>query len=198
MYFGPNDRYPYSGGPRLLSRPVELHFAGWTSDTYRLQQAGWSIAVNEEPMYGFMSLALKHPQLNLFGSSDKFNLDYYKHASYPMDPIGPINVRLASNFVMQSYSYKNDKDWSKYQAIDAAPQWIDSPIQSLNDMKIFAPNLVRTKEIIIPEYDVDDLLNMIIEKQQPAREQRIIQAVREDEMNRPKQTFHAQIISLAA
>lgn len=185
---------------RILSRPMKLHFAGWETDTYRLQQAGWQLSAEQDIMRNAFSIALQNQQYNIRGMSARVDLDYMAASrSYNSFDFGvpEVPVMLASSFQSQLMGY----DFNKYEPIDAVPQFMNQRIQRMEDMKIFAPNLVRTKEIIVPEYDVDQLLSMILEKQQPAREdyfKREIQGMHYEDIMRPQQKFHAQIISLAA
>jgi predicted nucleic acid-binding protein len=71
----------------------------------------------------------------------------------------------------------------------------------MSENMVFAPNLARTQEIIVPEQSVDDLLNMMLEKQASNRAQLIRKRVREQgemiDFN-PRTHVHAQIVSIAA
>jgi hypothetical protein len=184
---------------RPFSIPARVHFAGWESDTYRLQQAGWQLSAQEDIAYGSFQIAMKHEQFGIRGLSQRVPYEYMNQRHSPGYDFGlpDIPVALASSF----HSQVIGTDFSKFSPIDAVPQFEERKIQSMDDLRIFAPNLVRTQEIIVPDYDVDQLLNMILEKQQPAREahfKREIQGMRYDEIMKPRQKFHAQIISLVA
>jgi hypothetical protein len=183
---------------RLLSRPVKLHWAGWTADTYSLQQAGWQLSAHQDIAMQSMQLALRHER---YGSGVSNHLawhymeDIYNHAyvlpELAMHVFGrPVNIA----------DYRTD--WSAFQPIDAKPQMMTHRTGSLEDLVHFAPSLARTREIIVPEQNVDKLLERILELQAPAREARI----RKEIMRRPEgyqlegipqQKFHAQILSLA-
>lgn len=187
---------------RPLSMPMRVHFAGWESDTYRLQQNGWQLSAHEDFMYDGFQLAMRHEQYGIHGLSARVPYEYRSMMNSPLTrdfghAMPDVPVALASRFVSQIFG----TDFTKFSPIDAQPQFDTRQIQYIEDFKLFAPNLVRTQEIIVPEYDVDQLLTMILEKQQPAREEYFKRQIEGQELTslmKPRQKFHAQIISLAA
>ena len=188
--------YAYYGRPpELLSRPVKLYFAGWETDTLRLQQNGWQLNAHEDYAYRGMQIAMQHPEYNIRGISSK--IDYreriYNNNDYPIEA----SAQLSSDFNTHTYSIA---PFTEFKPIDAEPQWSDSREQMSRQM-YFAPNLARTQELIVPEHDVDELMAMILKKQAINREELLRRRIREhglrdDFSNRS--TIHAQIISVAA
>ena len=76
-------------------------------------------------------------------------------------------------------------------------------VRSLDDLAHFAVPLTRTNEIILPEENVDELLQRILALQQPGRTEHFRQQLRENREGMrldavPRQKFHAQILSIAA
>jgi hypothetical protein len=63
-------------------------------------------------------------------------------------------------------------DWS-FNAIDATPSFTERRISRVEDLAHFAAPLVKTREIIIPQDSVPELLERILKLQQPARTDRI-------------------------
>lgn len=135
---------------------------------------------------------MKHPDYG-YGMSASVRWDYYSLSdrfaelpTLPMQIMGR-DVQIHMHGAI---------DFSSFETIDAMPQLRE--VRSLNDLVHFAPSLVRTKEIIVPEESVNDLMGRIIEMQQPARIERIQRDIRDDVIGKPRQKFHAQILSLAA
>lgn len=92
-------------------------------------------------------------------------------------------------------------DWTSFKPIDAHPQFVERTVASLEDLVHFAPALVRTQEIIVPEETVPDLMERILKMQDPARQARLKAELREarygqDIRYAPQQKFHAQILSI--
>lgn len=189
---------------RLLSAPVRIHWAGWETDTYLLQQAGWSINAHQDVVRDQMRIAIEHRGVQMRGLSAGINWEYQEALRNPRfvrngTPLIPMNVMGRDVRVHE----RGNIDWSNFQPIDAQPQLIESRINSLSDLVHFAPSLARTQQIILPEDDVPAMLERILEMQNPARIERLKQqldADREGMMidHHPRQKFHAQILSIAA
>ena len=185
----------------LASQPMKLHFAGWETDTYRLQQHGWQLSAVQDPFYPAMQVAFQHPEYRIRGISGK--IDHYEARSF-MGPGGPREgfryleapAQLATDFVTHTTSVA---PFSKFQPIDAEPQIMDMREMMSRNM-VFAPNLARTQEIIVPEHSVDDLLNMMLDKQAANRAELIRKRVRQQgelvDFNQ-RTHVHAQIVSIA-
>lgn len=188
----------------ILSRPIKLHWAGWETDTFRLQQCGWQLSADQDLAYNKMRIALRHADLGMRAISQSINFNYHEALLDPryigqavigIQAMAP-DIHIHRRPIMREYG-----DVSNFRAIDAAPQFNERlDIQSLDDFAHFAAPLVRTQEIIVPEESVDDLLARILDKQQSAK-----RAYFEDKVRRmrsdgdvPQQAkFHAQIISLS-
>lgn len=181
---------------RLMSRPLRLHWAGWTADTYSLQRAGWSISAEQHIQSMTMQLALRHPDKGGYGVSSRVPFDYmYERDSFaPMDLGADIRFGRSIDFHVT--------DLPSFRAVDALPQMMERRRVSLEDFAHFHTPLVRTNEIVVPEESVEELMERILKMQQPDRTARIRESLRNPEGYRmdalPKQKFHAQILSFAA
>ena len=178
----------------LASAPVRVSFAGWESDTYRLQNAGWQISADQRPYDYTWQLAFYHPLYKMRGISNLvrdsgprgFDLGYRYAETVP--PI--IQVALSSDFISHITAI-----FDRFEPIDAEPQWIEP--KRMSQCVPFAPNLARTQEIIVPEKSVDEILNLLLEKQSDSRSRMIREQVSSDQF-KPQQRVHAQIISMVA
>lgn len=176
-----------------------MHWAGWETTTYNLQQAGWQISAEQNVFSNSIRLAMKHDGANMRAISDTVDFPYYEAVErfYEVLPRILIHMRLMGRDV---WVHEHGRvDWS-FQPIDATPTMTENRISRIEDLAHFAAPLVRTKEIIIPNESVPELLDRILKLQQPARTERIKEEMRSPEglVVAPKQNFHAQIISLAA
>lgn len=192
------------GGPhhRVLSSPVELEWAGWRSDTHRLQQAGWEISVDQDIRMRGVQIAIRHKDFQIYGISSMLDLDYFRIAGdmqgFPRGLVLPIHY-MASRITMQVPFGIGDG----MMPIDATPQFITQEYRDLEDYRIFATPLARTDEIIVDPNDVSKLLDMIREVQLPEQEEiRARNKLRESREGQyidaiPRQQFHAQILSIA-
>lgn len=182
----------------LLSRPLRLHWAGWTADTYSLQRAGWSISAEQNIQCMTMQLALRHPHEASYGISSRVPWEYMNDRRDSFAPLDlGADIRFGREVVFHQMGGLPD-----FRAVDALPQMVEHKRTRLEDFAHFHSPLVRTQEIVVPEESVEDLMARILKMQQPDRTARIRESLRNPEGYRmetlPKQKFHAQILSFAA
>jgi hypothetical protein len=186
-----------SGDARLLSRPLRVEWAGWETNTYRLQQAGWKLSAEQDVYQNRMRLAMNHERMNLYAMSRMTEFDY-EYAARDRGFELPMIVMQAMG--REVFIQEHGRiDWG-FNAIDAKPCFTENKITRIEDLAHFAAPLVRCNEVIIPEESVPRLMERILELQQPARTDRIKEQMRSPEGydRQPQQKFQAQIISLAA
>lgn len=184
----------------MLSRPLRVEWAGWVTDTLRLQQAGWKLSAEQDVYYNRIRIAMAHEGLRMEAMSDRMDFEYERFARMPQDlrDLPPIIVRRAMGSEVRIHE-AGRIDWN-FQAIDAKPCMTENRISRMEDLCHFATPLVRCNEVIIPNESVPELMERILKLQQPARTDRIREDMRNPEglIQAPQQKFHAQIISLAA
>jgi len=187
---------------RILSRPLRLHWAGWETNTYALQQAGWQLSVEQDFWQNRMRIAMKHQGMNLMAMTPSFDFEYESAALDQQRYIESFPIQVAAAMGRDVVIHEAGRiDWM-FKEIDATPTFTTNRISKLEDLAHFAVPLVRTNEIIIPDESVPELLERILKLQDPAKTDRIREEMRHPEGLLidavPKQKFHAQIISLAA
>lgn len=96
---------------------------------------------------------------------------------------------------------QSDVNVNGFSPIDATPQTIDMTRRDISEYDIFAKNLVRTKEIYVEPASVQECLELIKRIQAPSlqkiREVNRVRAFAEEQEVRPRQLFHAQLVSVA-
>lgn len=174
-------------------------WAGFESDTYRLQQQGWSISAEQDIRQCTMRLAFRHTGAAMFGVSDEIGWQYERHLMQYGGDFPLVRVHMMGREIR--YHIQGSVDWN-FQPIDAMPQFVKTEIKSLEDMVHFAPALARTKQIILPEESVPELMERILKLQQPEREAEFLRQAKDASEGLrtapPQQKFHAQILSFAA
>lgn len=183
--------------PRILSQPCDVYWAGFKSNTFALQQAGWGIAVEQDFVDGRIRLLINNADWNLyafsnFDSCDYFGIGYEVRREHPVFHIRHCSPRIQVTNVMD--------DFSNFRQVDAMPQYTSAEIKNIEDFGIFAVPMTRTEEIIVEPADVYTLLEQIKKMQSPEQAE-----IRERNRRRDRegastvsqrQNFHAQIISL--
>ena len=187
---------------RILSRPAEVWWAGFRSNTYELQRSGWEIAAEEDPRECRVSLILRHKQMALYAITDRPEYDYHRsmHHEGPL-PLFRV-VQCAPNIQFRHMATMvSQYQFDNYRQIDAMPQYTAEAVKSIEDLKIFSTPLVRTEELIVEPQTVAAMLDQIRQMQIPEQERiRARERARERRESydvAPQQTFHAQIISLS-
>ena len=192
----------------MLSRPLQVEWAGWRTDTYKLQGAGWSLSAHQDYAENRMRLAMEHKALQMRAISHHIDFRFmdafhegYRHEEYLRSIVIPMHVVGREITIHESGSI----DWNAFQPIDATPQFVQHRINRIQDVVHFAPAQVRTKELIVPQENVEELMTRILDLQNPARLDRIREEVKSQgttiggvEQALGKQKFEAQIISIAA
>ena len=197
----------YSGSTtdhRFLSTPMEVYWAGWQTDTLRLQQAGWELSAEQDIYRAAMRLGIRHQSAQMYGISSPVNLDYQRH--YYEGSRAP-NIPIQMAYLATKVTVNVMDDLSNFQPIDATPQFVNGPaaqIKNIEDFGIWALPMARSEEIIVDPHDVDQLLKMIrdvqLPEQEAIRERNRLRESREGLSvdHQPRQQFHAQILSIAS
>lgn len=147
---------------RINSPIVKVHWAGWESDTLRLQQAGWQLSMEEDVCRRVARLALKHPHFKMYGLSEMVDIN----RSNPMNPYHQ-EMRLVMRQMASELVVRLMDNFSKFQAIDAEPLFIQEEIRSIEDCRIFRPIRQAEQQIIVPKHSVPELLDQILKLQDP-------------------------------
>jgi hypothetical protein len=198
------DLKSYEGpSARLLSRPVPIIWAGFESDTYRLQQAGWSFSAEQDIRHQTMRLAMHHSKMRLTGITEVTNWEYINAPDHwhlqtrklTMIAVGNVHVVDGKLYetLAQSVRFpvmKQFEPW-KFHPIDCTPTYTTEEAKSLEDLVYFAP--LDRKRIILPDEAVPELMARILELQEPVREEHFRQQARA-----ASPVLRAQILSIAS
>ena len=170
---------------RILSRPVPVHWAGWETDTLRLQRAGWQLAVEFEPTRDMYSLMLKHPEMNMMALTSAIRLDHglsmldnYRSRGYS-DPATGVNATVPFNVVKVAPQFENVRiqstgTWKNFQLIDAEPQMVDTIIERPEDLNIFALAMTQAEQVAIDQADMSVVEHLEAIKDLQSDEQKML------------------------
>lgn len=188
--------------PRRL--PVKLHWAGWETDTLRLQAAGWQLSAEQDCQRDAMRIGLQHTRHDCQGITRPCRFDYssaIRHRDY-VRGMAPLEVMIGHKAFVRDVQVArvaggglHDPRW---QAINGDPRhgldmFTDVP---LADFCYFQP--IAGDELVVPEESVGDLLARIVDMQSGARLERFREEVRIERSKRSLIVPHCQIVSLRA
>lgn len=186
-----------------MSPVCDVHFAGFSSDTYRLQCNGWQIATREEPMNGGITLLLNHRDFGIQAVAVTRSRFYAPewHSSYGRDARPPeFNViKLASDMRVRIETiptlHNTMLNFDDFRLADMTPQTVSIKEYEIGKLPLFAEaKKPLAEQLIIPQRDISDLLAEIRSRQAPN-----IAEIREREKRRELETIaHASILAIAA
>lgn len=180
---------------RYRAAPVKLHWAGWETDTLRLQSAGWSIAAEQDPTYDRMRLAIAHHRYDVRGLSPLLGFDYHlalRDRDYCRS-IPPYPISLAHKLWIRETNVDRVQV-SQFKMIDANPSPEMFDMRSIDDVCHFRP--LALDNVVVPEESVAALLERIVDMQSGARLERFREQVREERASKRLIVPHCQIVSL--
>lgn len=168
----------YGGDILFKSRPVRVHWAGWESDTHRLQSRGWELAAYEDPVNNDMCLAFNKvlPQTRLQAITKVHRFDFQK-ARWDSDYLRDIVLEVQAigrdvHVAMPALMRTMMGSPLEFHPIDARPEaYHASEVRPLDQLCHFRSREVSDTgvQLVVPEEDVESLLQRILDKQQPAK-----------------------------
>lgn len=192
----------------LRSPPCEVHMAGFKSDTYRLQAMGWQLSMDQDVYNSRIRLAIKHPDLGVVGLSEDSGYDFLRRAHLKMNSALPVFQisHFSSAIMVHNLRAPQVEDWN-FQPVDSTPHLHMEPAKDIEELILFSPSKVQAKEIIVAEREVSEILQELLQKQQPMQadirdrirreHERAIRAGLNIEGVMPQLVHHANILTFA-
>lgn len=158
---------------RILSRPVPVRWAGWTTTTTDLQNSGWSIAIEFDYRDSTYRLALHHKGLKLTAITDQTEispafatLDHYYRYEGDRDNTPVFTVRHVAPRIL--IATDGSAQLPRWVPIDATPRLHCMKLESLADLCVFAKR-DDSKEVLIGQADMSvvEQLEAILKAQEP-------------------------------
>ncbi len=195
------------------SRPIEVYFKGFRSDTRTLQAAGWQLSIEQQentPYRGYKCrLAMQHVESGiLMYAHEPIDIDLeVVMCSYVVEAAkrqltGPFTVQhvVTNHHDIHLHVVRSGSRFN-FQAVDAEPLMMPVDNVSLRDLCVFR-TITPDSEILVPPQSVPELLAHIQSLQDPKqkeiRERNKKRDARERLNDAPKiARVEAQIITLA-
>jgi len=181
-------------GGRLMSQPVRVRMAGWESDTYHLQGAGWELSADQDVSRGTMRLALHHKEMGITALSAVVDWRYEVHSHNFRAELPIVHVEhFGRSRTIMVHGMGGGLPMAAFQPIDAVPSFTTVEPQCLEDLVHFAS--FEQKRVILPAETVDDLMRRILDLQEPARQAYFLEEAKRE---RGRLRIEAQVMSFAA
>lgn len=159
-----------------LNRPVQLNWAGWETDTYKLGQAGWQISAEQDVEQNRIQIAINHPEAQVQGISTIEEFLFQDMVRKNVHFVLPVTLKfetMSREIRITTIPASN----INFQPIDFMPKIMERKIQSLNDFANFTVLEIPKNEVYLHEANIDQILKMALQRQVPEQE-RIRQEMR--------------------
>lgn len=152
----------------LKSPPCPVYWAGWESDTHKLQQFGWDLSIDHSPESRTMNIGIRHEKCGVYGFGSMIEKRFAEEHRY-------MNVRIAFKMehVARDVCFETICPPSfNFVPIDATPEWTQINFQRhrMSEMDIFKKVNPDIKSIILNEVSLNEIMDLALQKQEPIQE----------------------------
>lgn len=179
---------------RILSRPLGVEWAGWTTDTLTLQECGWKLAVSVDSSVMKYRLMMTHQKMNLYAITDVLTIerlpgDYDGRRHAPVFHV----IHVAPDIqVIQTML----PTLGAFEEIDARPQFVESKITSLRDLNVFATR--KAEQVLIDKADMTVIEHLeAIKALQSPEQKRLREIASRERSTQPRLQLVANLVSYA-
>ena len=172
----------------MRSSPLlELHWNGWRAMSFDLERAGWTFHVHKDGFMCRTHITFHNKDRSAIGRTEA--IDDYILMESKMERALPVRARvdMAKDINIQTHGHMD---------ISLTP--VDMSMEYTRMDSISLGNLFRETEsgILLPEDTVPDLMERILELQEPARQGRLKKQVQET--NQKVVTVPTKVVQLVA
>lgn len=193
---------------RTFNPICQVYFAGFESDTLRLQRAGWQLSMEQLYDRNMLRLAMKHEGARLHALSAPVSYQAMALLNPNYQQPVPIEFQIqymASNMQFEIHPVRGSMSFA---AVDAYPTFEEIKRVRFEDAIPFKPINHEASEIVIARESVPELMQRILELQDP-KQAEIRQKLRKEawrkgepgnlfsEGYKPAADIMAQVITLA-
>lgn len=176
--------------PLLQSAPMEIHWAGWRSDTVTLQRNGWKFAQEvDHSRYNEIRLVLTHEQAQVIGRIDSHEL---RHSVYDMPPLIR-NTCLNLRHMSRDMIFHVEK-MPLYAEMDMEPSWTNERVLP---NEIFRTLVPENAEVLIDKADMNVVEHLEAIKALQAPKQFDLRQQARKETSRSTRQVVAQLVDYA-
>lgn len=177
---------------RILSPPLDFFFAGWRAKSHELAHHGWEFAIHPNEYDMTYEVAVKHDKYGLigFGSIRRSMMEEASFHHWKKDRPVPVQIRLGKDIKFSG----RDPEETFVTVNMLRPQYTKGS-ELFHDAGGFEFHSIRefwvpadvipgtTKEIILDDLSMDEVLKLALIKQVPVQEKIRKRMVRDSEMN---------------
>jgi hypothetical protein len=178
----------YNHSYRLMSPPLDLFWDGWRASTTSLMHGGWEFAVSHDEYSLAYEIVIKRKDLPMFGYGriERERMETHSRRNFSEKPIA---VKI--NMVKDVY-YSGRPEDHVFRSVNMRPRWESEEKLMSGGLKFhsieefWVPSDVKpglTKEIMLDQLSMDEVLKLALVKQEPAQERIRKRMLRDSRMN---------------
>ena len=163
---------------RILSRPIRVFWAGWETDTFKLQEAKWKIAVDHDPLRDYYTFLFRHEQMDLTALSTAMQIhqvitDFNMGGQYAAQ-LPPLTIERVVSKIEVYRDIAQGHYFDGFVQIDAKPQMTSKKVDRLEDSNVFALSSGQAEEVVIDQADMTVVDHLKAIKELQSDTQRIL------------------------
>jgi len=150
----------------LRNQPVPVEFCGWRSDTLRLQQAGWQIAISHDARCFEDIFIFNHENLRLQGVSrgyDSYDALSQRRHQGRFQNVAPIQIQYIGN--IRAVQMNTTVNFLEAKTIDCTPSYAEMTEVDLATLFTVVPNQQEALFVDKADMSVVDHLQAVIDGQ---------------------------------
>lgn len=160
-----------------MRNPIcRVYFAGWESDTLKLQREGWEISAQQDPYRRDISLALYHRQSGLTALTNSKSFGSMAWATPYMAELAEVlsfNVVAMHNNIRAMYMPMREQSvrWAPISCLPECSEMttVEKSIHDIVPFRSFNPD---AEQIVVAPDSVPQVLDLLLKCQVPAAEAR--------------------------
>lgn len=136
--------------------------------------------MDQDIYHSRIRLAMRHPEMRCVAISQMNDYSFMRKSDRLQREEWPTFIvnRFAGEMRIEYEHSQNP--YVNFQSVDCTPHMIERQVKNIEDLILFTPARVQTKEIIVDEREVKDLLDEIMQRQQP-KQAEIRERIRREE-----------------
>ncbi len=163
---------------RLLSRPIRVFWMGWETDTYKLQQNGWKIAVKQDIYRDYYEFLFRHEQMDLTALSAALQIhqvltDVNMGGQYAAQ-LPPLTIERVVSRIEVYRDRERGNYFDDFVQIDAKPRMTSQKVSRLEDSNVFAVAIDKAEEVVIDRADMTVVDHLQAIKALQSEKQRVL------------------------
>lgn len=164
---------------RILSQPINLEWLGWRTTTAELGYCGWDLSADENYNRNTMMIAARRViegrTVQLITELERYHYDRMLRERRPVT-LPVFSVQMAEGLCVRSNIRMEAVD---FHSVDPRPVYHNQEIKRVEDLAHFKRISNPSKEIILQQASLDEVLNFALKKQSPRQDE-----IREEMMRR--------------